>query len=107
MSKLTPQGRAINQLRADGWTVDVVERISRRGALTWRNDLFGGFDLLAVRGAETMAIQVTSRSNVAARVSKIAELPALPALRKAGWRLQVWGWGITKRLGCWRVEDVS
>lgn len=103
-------------LRADGWTVDVVERISRaRGAdpsewRTWRNDLFGGFDLLAIggpNGGETLAVQVTSRGNVSARVAKIAELPALPVLRKCGWRLEVWGWGKTKTLGDWRVVDVS
>lgn len=97
-------------LRADGWTVDVVERISRVRGLVWRNDLFGGFDLLAVggpTGGETLAVQVTSRGNVSARVAKIAELPALPVLRRCGWRLEVWGWGKTKRLGDWRKVDVS
>ena len=108
MSKQTPQGRAIEALEAAGWVVDVVERINRVRGMTWRNDLFGAFDLLAVNDAgDIKAVQVTSRSNVSARVNKIAELPVIGRLRKAGWALEVWGWGKTVTKGDWLVVDVS
>ena len=50
MAKQTPQKRATDALTAQGYIVDVVERINRVNGLVWRNDLFGGFDLLAVKG---------------------------------------------------------
>ena len=38
-----------------------------------RNDLFGCWDVLAIRDGETIAVQTTSRSNVSSRAKKIAE----------------------------------
>lgn len=85
-----------------------MERITRLRGMTWRNDLFGGFDLLAVNAeGDIRAIQVTSRSNVGARVKKLADLPVLGWLRKAGWSLEVWGFGKTKTLGNWKRVDLS
>jgi hypothetical protein len=105
---VTPQARATKQLRAEGFEVDVVERISRVRGRTWRNDLFGAFDLLAVNASgDVRAVQVTSRSNVAARCKKLADLPVLGWLRKAGWTLLVMGYGKTKTLGDWKVVDIS
>jgi hypothetical protein len=105
---MTPQARATKQLREEGYEVDVVERISRVRGMTWRNDLFGAFDLLAVNAAgDVRAVQVTSRSNVSARCKKLADLPVLAWLRKASWSLEVWGWGKTKTLGDWKVVDIS
>ncbi len=105
---MTPQARATKQLREEGYEVGVVERISRVRGMTWRNDLFGAFDLLAVNSlGDVKAVQVTSRSNVAARVNKLAELPVLGWLRKAGWTLLVMGYGKTKTLGDWKVVDIS
>jgi len=105
---LTPQARAIKQLREEGYEVDVVERISRVRGMTWRNDLFGAFDLLAVNAeGDVKAVQVTSRSNVSARCKKLADFPVLSWLRKAGWTLVVMGYGKTKTLGDWKVVDIS
>jgi hypothetical protein len=105
VTRETPQSRAIKALRAEGWIVDVVER---RITKFLTRDLFGGFDLFAVDGdGNTALIQVTSRSNVASRVSKIAGLPAVPWLRKAQIGLYVWGYGRTKTLGDWKKVDVS
>lgn len=104
----TPQARAIQRLRAEGFEVEVVEQIKRIPGRTWRKDLFGAFDLLAVNGVgDIKAVQVTSRSNVASRVNKLADLPVLGWLRKAGWGLHVWGWGRTKTKGDWLEVDVS
>lgn len=105
---MTPQARAIARLRAEGFEVETVEQIKRIPGKTWRRDLFGAFDLLAVNAAgEVRAVQVTSRSNVASRVRKLAELPVLGWLRKAGWTLTVLGYGRTKTRGDWVEVDLS
>jgi hypothetical protein len=39
-----------------------------------------------------LAVQVTSRSNVSARVRKITDSPLLPLVREAGIRVLVQGW---------------
>ena len=105
---MTPQGRATKWLEEQGYAVEVVERISRRGNVTWRNDLFGAFDLIGVSPeGYVVAVQVTSRSNVSARVKKLADLEVLDRLRNAGWRLLVMGWGKTKTKGDWQIVDIS
>jgi len=69
--------------------------------------LFGVVDIVALRENETLAVQVTSTSNFAARVRKLAEHENTPRLREAGWRIEVHAWG--KRRGRWtfRKLDVS
>ena len=106
--RVTPQARAIKALRDDGYEVQTVEQIKRVPGKTWRVDLFGAFDLLAVNPeGEVKAVQVTSRSNVSSRVKKLSDLPVLDWLRKADWRLEVWGFGKTKTLGDWKKVDLS
>jgi hypothetical protein len=102
----TPTARSVERLRAHGWTVGVVEQRIPHTNIT--RDLFGFIDLLAIRGAETMAVQVTSGSNVAARRHKIAEAEHVGAVREAGWRIVIHGWRKNAK-GEWmlRVEDLS
>ena len=102
----TPTARSLERLRAFGWTVGVVEQRIPHTNIT--RDLFGFIDLLAIRGTETMAVQVTSGSNVAARVHKIAESEHVGAVRTAGWSICVHGWRKNAK-GEWtlRVVDVS
>jgi hypothetical protein len=102
----TPTARSLAHLRAFGWTVGVVEQRIPRTNIT--RDLFGFIDLVALRGAETMAVQVTSGSNVAARVRKITEAEDLGAVRQAGWAIVVHGWR-KNAAGNWilRVVDLS
>jgi hypothetical protein len=102
----TPTARSVEHLRACGWTVGVVEQRIPHTNIT--RDLYGFIDLLAIRGAETMAVQVTSGSNVSARVHKIAESEHVGAVRTAGWAIVVHGWRKNAR-GEWtlRVVDVS
>ena len=73
-----------------------------------RQDLFGVVDVIGIREGETLAVQATSGSNVAARVKKIAESDATPVIRAAGWRFAVHGWrkGANGRWAC-REVDVS
>ena len=86
---MTPTQRSLAYLRAEGWQVAIVERWNPHARI--RQDLFGVFDLLAVRDEVTMGVQVTS-TGVAARVKKIADSDMVPALRRAGWTVMVHGW---------------
>lgn len=103
---MTPTARSVEHLRALHWTVGVVEQRIPHTNIT--RDLYGFIDLMAIRGDETMAVQVTSGSNVSARVHKIAEHENLPAVRAAGWTIVIHGWRRNSR-GVWilRVVDVS
>lgn len=87
---MTPTARTLATLRADGWTAEVVERWNPHARV--RHDLFNIADILAVRGRETLAVQVTAGSGVSARVRKLTASPALPLLAAAGWRVEVHGW---------------
>lgn len=108
MPSKTPQQRARHALEAEGYIVDTVEQAKRQRGIVWHKDLFGGFDLLAVNAEGNIkAVQVTTRPNVAARIKKLADLPAIPWLRKAEWSLEVWGYGKTKTKGDWKIVDIS
>ena len=87
---MTPTARTLGVLRAEGWTAEVVERWNPHARV--RHDLFNVADILAVRGRETLAVQVTVGSGVSARVAKLRASPALPLLAAAGWRVEVHGW---------------
>jgi len=82
--------------------VQVVERWNPYARV--RQDLFGIIDVVAV-GADIVAVQTTTASNVSARVAKITESEALPILRKAGIRVRVHGW--RKVRGRWRLREVD
>lgn len=90
--------RSALHLEALGWTVAVAE--CRSGNIS--RDLFGIFDLVALRGDETLGVQVTDVSHLAAHTRKIAEAPAIDAVRKAGWRIVLHGW--KKVDGLWRLH---
>ena len=103
---MTPTARSLAALRKDGWLVAVVEHTIPKTFI--KRDLFGMWDLIGIRDGETMAIQVTSGSNVSARVRKIEDNENLSACRKAGWLLVVHGWRKNIK-GRWtlRVVDLS
>lgn len=99
----SPTKRTLDVLRERGYMAGVVERWNHAAKV--RQDLFGIVDVIGVRPNETVAVQATSASNVAARVKKIAASPALGELRAAGWRVLVHGWA--KRDGRWQVREVD
>jgi hypothetical protein len=73
-----------------GYKCDVVESYN---AFTKRKkDLFGIFDILAIGNGETVAIQLTSKSNMSTRIKKISESPMLPEVLRSNWRVLVLGW---------------
>jgi len=82
--------RTTKHLREQGYLVATVEHynsFTRR-----KHDLFGCIDLLAIGNGETLAIQVTSRSNMSARIKKIQDNLALPEMLRSKWRIIVHGW---------------
>ena len=103
---MTPTQLSLRHLRAEGWTAEVTEHWNPHARV--RNDLFGFIDIIALRGADTLAVQTTSAANVSARVHKIADHPNTPHVREAGWGIVVHGWA--KERNRWvlkREVDVS
>jgi predicted RecB family endonuclease len=87
---MTPSQRTVKHLREQGYMVANVETynyFTKR-----RHDLFGVIDILAIGNGETLAVQVTSKSNMSARIRKIEESEALPEMLRSGWRVIVHGW---------------
>ena len=73
-----------------------------------KQDLFGFADVLAL-GARITAIQVTSGSNVAARVAKIFDEPRAKSWLQAGGAVEVHGWRQRSRnkVNRWELRRVS
>ena len=101
----SPTQRSLEKLRADGWRAEVVERWIPGANI--RKDLWGWVDILALRDGVTLAVQTTSAANVSARVRKIADSDSLADVRKAGWRIAVWGWRKVGRAWVCREVDLS
>lgn len=73
-----------------GWRVVGVEKWNP--ATATKNDLFGMFDLLALRDGVTMGVQTTSKSNLASHVKKMKDAPALDDVVAARWVVMLHGW---------------
>lgn len=101
---MSPTQRSLAVLRERYPLVQVVERYIPQARK--RIDLYGIADILCVSESEIVAVQTTSASNVAARVSKLTESPALPILRKAGVRILVHGWRKNAK-GRWTLREVD
>jgi len=101
---VTPTQRTLAELRKRGYTAAVVEKWNPHARI--RQDLFGFIDVLALRGAETLAVQTTSASNMSARVRKIADADAISAVRDAGWSIVVHGWRKNSK-GRWVLREVD
>ena len=100
----SPTQLSLRHLRELGYTVQVVETFN---CFTKRkSDLFQFIDILALRGDETLAVQTTSKSNISARVKKIADNEHVGAVRDAGWRIHCHGWAKNKS-GRWEVKVVD
>ena len=101
---MTPTARTLQELRKRGYRCQVVEQTIPKTFI--KRDLWGLWDVLAIRDAETLAVQVTSGSNVAARLQKIAESEAVADCRKAGWSLAVHGWRKASN-GRWTLREID
>ena len=101
----SPTQLTLKKLRADGYLVAITEHWNQYGKV--RQDLFGFVDVLGLRQGETIAVQATSYSNVSARVKKIIGHENIDMARKAGWKIEVWGWHKPKHRWQVRIVDVS
>jgi len=98
---LTARSTAL--LRERGFIVATVEHYN---AFTKRkHDLFGCIDLLAIGNGVTVAVQVTSKSNLSARKHKIEEAEAYPEMLRSGWKVVLHGW--FKEKNRWQVKEVE
>lgn len=102
----SPTERSLKQLRNEGYLCEVVEKWN--SFTRTRKDLFGFIDIIAIKEGETLAVQTTTKENMNARVSKIAESELVGMVRKAEWKIHVHGWSKNKS-NRWelKVIDVS
>jgi hypothetical protein len=96
---MTPNARSKSLLESDGFLVDIVQQ---RVTKFLTRDLFGIFDLVAVREGMTLAVQATTSDHAANRRRKVLTSPALTAVRAAGWTVEVHGWRKTR--GRWQCK---
>lgn len=106
----TPTQRTLGELKKRGYTSAIVERWNQWAKV--RQDLYGFIDVLAIKEGEpgVLAVQATSDSNVAARITKISALPAAQVWLKSGNRIVVWGWGKKGKAGkrkLWTLREVA
>lgn len=98
---MTPSARSMAYLRQQGYRVEIVEKWN---AFTrTKKDLFGCIDLLAVGNGHTLAVQVTSRSNMASRRAKILAAEAFPDMMRSGWQVWLHGWA-KNRSNRWEIK---
>ncbi|HEY3319590.1 MAG TPA: hypothetical protein VGP72_03835 [Planctomycetota bacterium] len=89
---MTPTARTLAELRAHGWTAQVVEHWNSFAHI--RQDLFGVIDIVAVApGRGFFGVQATSSTNISTRVAKSKAEPRLKTWLEAGGRFAVVGWG--------------
>ena len=91
MAKTSPTQKTLARLRKENYDlVAITEHWNSFARI--RQDLFGIIDILAIHKGDTIAIQVTSYSNISARVKKITESPSIGFIRDAGLTILVEGW---------------
>jgi len=87
---VSPTRRTLAWLRSLGYTADVVEQTLPRCFI--KRDLFGCFDIVAVKvGAPILAVQTTS-TRTAERTVKIEESAPARDWLAAGGAIEVHGW---------------
>lgn len=112
MGSPTPMMRTLKELRDRGYTCGIVERFVRGADFMMRKDFLGFADIIAIKGDETLAIQVCGK-DFAEHMQKLQENENVP-IWKAGKnrRVEIWGWRKIlredKKFKVWvpRVEEV-
>ena len=91
MGTPTPTSLALQYCRKQGYFADIVERFNCY--TNRRNDLYGFIDLIIIDDTQMMGVQVTTTSNVNARIKKIKEKRNAEAQRwlATGASIEVWG----------------
>ncbi len=88
----SPTSRSLALLRADGYTVARVEHWNPHARV--RQDLFGVYDILAIRAdaVGVLGVQTTSASNLGARRKKLTDCPAVRIWLQGGNAVELHGW---------------
>jgi len=102
----SPTQRSLKYMRDIGFIAQVVERYNPYAKV--RVDLFGFIDIVAIDTikSQLVGVQVTSQSNVSARIKKIQGLETPDYWRNAGGRIEVHGWakkGKAKTRKTWQI----
>jgi len=97
MAKTSPTQRTVAECKRRGWLVQNVEQTIRiPGGRTFKRDLFGGIDLVAIDDAGErpllIGIQTTSGAHHADRRAKLLALEPLKRWVMTGAELHVWTW---------------
>lgn len=101
---MSPTQRTLKHLRDQGYTCWVVEYYNYFSKK--RVDLFGIWDIIAIRKDETVVVQTTASSGVSARIKKISESEHIGMCRDAGWKCVVHGWR-KNAAGKWVLREVD
>lgn len=90
----SPTARTVAECRKRGWLVQNVEQTIRiPGGRTFKRDLFGVIDLVAVTPDGILGIQATATSaHHAHRRTKVLAEPRLKRWLEAGGRFAIWSW---------------
>lgn len=99
-SKATTTRRAINDLEKRGYTAANVEKWNSFAHI--RQDLWGFADLIAFKPGEVLLVQTTTKSNMAARRTKINSNTTAQAWLQAGHAIELQGWYKEGRF--WKVK---
>jgi len=104
----SPTQRSLKWLRQRGFTAAITEHWNPHARL--RQDLFGFVDIVALCSVfGIVAVQTTSGPNMAARISKIRDLPAAKEWLEAGGTIIVHGWrkvGARGKRKLWECREV-
>lgn len=102
---MSPTSRSLALLRSQGWLAEVVEHWNPFSKT--RKDLFGVWDIVAIRPGQVAFIQTTTAGNMKARMKKIAAHPDSDYMRESGAMLAVHGWHKVGRKWECKIEDVT
>lgn len=97
---MSPTQRSLAYMRNQDYLCEVVERWNPYARI--RQDLYGFIDILCV-GDDIVAIQTTTKSNMSARIAKIAEHENFTKVIESGMRVIVHGW--YKKDNRWNLEE--
>ncbi len=86
----SPTSRTLEALRKEGWIAQVVEKYNHWSRQ--KTDLFGGIDIIAIKGESTLGVQATVGSSHAAHVSKLLSLDTMKLWLCGPRMLELWSW---------------
>lgn len=102
---MSPMQLSIRLMKDEGYQTFIVEHWDAHAHC--RRDLFGMFDLLALRRDRIVGVQTTSATNVSARIRKLTNHENIGIVREAGIVVEVHGWSKKENRWSCRREDLS